>query len=277
MLGISFLSYQRRGSGCRKNNLSLSTYRSNLEVPTSYLATHRDSKDSNSSFNLNTPRTPEKTEDGYPIYKIRFFDELPSPGHQDPPKIILEENEDEEENTEQCEEDTALMESQNLNPCGETHNVDSGYGSAVNKETVFMLDEQNLSQCLDETEATDDEKCFTNNNICKTVFMLNDQVLNQDDLSDNHEKSEIPFSLDKNANEYELVQSTEIYDPSFLLQNSNENGVENSKDEDLPLLKTLITFKNDLDANTKETLENHKNFCETSVLLGNRDHQISIC
>jgi 7 transmembrane receptor (rhodopsin family). len=69
MLGISYLVYQRRGSGSRIRNLS--TNRSNLEVP-SNLGTHRNSS---GSFQLTTPRTPEKTEDGYPIYKIRFVDD----------------------------------------------------------------------------------------------------------------------------------------------------------------------------------------------------------
>ncbi|XP_066924585.1 alpha-1A adrenergic receptor-like [Clytia hemisphaerica] len=266
MLGITILSYQRRGSGCRK---SMSTYRSNLEVPTSYLATHRDSRDSNSSFNLNTPRTPEKTEDGYPIYKIRFFDELPSPGHQDTPKIILEENEDEEENQDECEEQTGLME--NLNPCGDIQNLDSGYGSAVNKETVFMLDDQNLSQCPQSITAMENKKCPTNN-ICETVFMLNDEILHQiDDFSGEHQNSETPLLSDQDANEYELVQSTKICNSSLL-------NVENSKEEDFPFLKTLVRFKNDFDeTNKKECFENNISICENSVVLENCDHQISIC
>ena len=76
ILGISFLIHKRRGSGTNRKSF-LNTHRSNLEVPGgSNLGTHRGS---NSSFNFNnssprTPRTPEKTDDGYPIYKVQFFD-----------------------------------------------------------------------------------------------------------------------------------------------------------------------------------------------------------
>ena len=78
MLGISFLIHQRRGSGANRKSM-MNTHRSNLEVPGgSYLGTHRSSDSSfnfNSPRNLHSPRTPEKTDDGYPIYKIRIFDD----------------------------------------------------------------------------------------------------------------------------------------------------------------------------------------------------------
>ena len=115
MLGISYIIHQRRGSGTNRKSL-LNTHRSNLEVPGgSYLGTHRSS---DSSFNFTsprTPRTPEKTDDGYPIYKIRFFDALPTPEKEDsfsypilpqPPVSIAITNEDgkiEEEMKEYCD------------------------------------------------------------------------------------------------------------------------------------------------------------------------------
>ena len=79
------------------------------------MGTHRSS---DSSFNFTsprTPRTPEKTDDGYPIYKIRFFDALPTPEKEDsfsypilpqPPVSIAITNEDgkiEEEMKEYCD------------------------------------------------------------------------------------------------------------------------------------------------------------------------------